>query len=40
MEDAYMVALDKLGGLEKAKPKALLELLHHLFPHLTLKASR
>lgn len=34
MEEAYMEALDKIGGLEKAKPKAVWELLHPQFPEL------
>lgn len=39
MERAYVAALDKLGGLEKAKPKAMLELLQRQFPRLTIQAS-
>lgn len=39
MEEAYLAALDKVGGLEAAKPRAILDELQHEFPHLTLQAS-
>lgn len=37
MEDAYQAALEHVGGLEAAKPKAVLELLQGQFPHLTIQ---
>ena len=38
MEEAYLAALDKVGGLEAAKPRAILDELQAEFPHLTLQA--
>ncbi len=38
MEAAYDAALERLGGLEAAKPKALLELLQPDFAFLTIQA--
>lgn len=38
MEEAYLAALDKVGGLEAAKPRAILDELQTEFPHLTLQA--
>ncbi|PRW50934.1 g2-like myb family transcription factor [Chlorella sorokiniana] len=40
MEEAYLAALDKVGGLEVAKPRAILDELQHEFPHLTLQACK
>ena len=37
MEEAYSAALERVGGLEAAKPKALLTLLAPQFPQLTLE---
>ena len=37
MEQAYSAALERVGGLEAAKPKALLTLLAPQFPQLTLE---
>ena len=39
MEEAYLAALEKVGGLEAAKPRAILDELQAEFPHLTLQAS-
>lgn len=40
MEEAYLAALDKVGGLEAAKPRAILDELQHEFPQLTLQACK
>ena len=39
MEEAYLAALESLGGLPEAKPSAVLELLVAAFPQLTLQAG-
>lgn len=38
MEEAYQAALEKVGGLDAAKPRALLDELQDEFPFLTLQA--
>jgi hypothetical protein len=40
MEEAYETALQQVGGLEEAKPKAVLELLQGAHPHLTIQVGR
>ena len=39
MEEAYLAALESLGGLTEAKPSSVLELLVERFPQLTLQAG-
>ena len=40
LQEAYLEALEECGGLNEARPKALLDLLQPRFPFLTLQASR
>ena len=37
MEESYLEALEQLGGLDMAKPKAMTEILEPLYPHLSLQ---
>jgi hypothetical protein len=37
MEESYVEALEQLGGLDIAKPKAMTEILQPLYPHLSLQ---
>ena len=37
MEESYVEALEQLGGLNMAKPKAMTEILQPLYPHLSLQ---
>lgn len=39
MEEAYAVALERVGGLDAAKPKAVLECLQDEFPQLTIQVG-
>ena len=39
LQEAYLEALEECGGLNEARPKALLDLLLPRFPFLTLQAS-
>ena len=39
LQDAYLEALDKCGGLHEARPKTLLDMLLPRFPYLTLQVN-
>lgn len=38
LQDAYLDALERCGGLHEARPKTLLDMLQPRFPYLTLQA--